>query len=119
MGFIVLLGEVEVIAIVIVVVALLFRVRVGMNVVTVIAVLVTVGELMLVRTDVLSLGSAEDDPLDEVGSAVAVAAVIVMLAMMLRLCGVGSLAVDVIYPVVVNIAAGVAAIDGCGVAWCW
>ncbi len=68
-----------------------------MNVVTVIVVVVTVSELMLVRADVLSLvGLAKDDWLDEVESAVAVTAVIVMLVMMLHLCDVRSLAVDIV-----------------------
>ncbi len=70
---------------------------VELNVVTVIVVVVTVGELMLVRADVLSLvGLAQDDWLDEVESAVAVTAVIVMLVMMLHLCDVRSLAVDIV-----------------------
>ncbi len=68
-----------------------------LNVVTVIVVVVTVGELMLVRADVLRLvGSALDGWLEEVKSAVAVAAVIVMLVMVLCLCDVGSLAVDIV-----------------------
>ncbi len=76
-------------------------------------------KLMLERANVSrSVGSALDNQLDEVGSVVAVAAVMVMLVMVLRLCDVGSCCCCCCcHPAGVDIAVVVAMNNVCDVVW--